>query len=493
MASQCGTTSADSAKMASSRALTDESAEISVASNITGSQLVMASQKSSDQFGQMSVDGNSQTIESTSYFDDGVDFGSTTVRQEPKFVQQLTGLVGGVVSTKTGLISTGVLGASASVTAGDRLVSLSAIGQGVYESVATGNDDEKINKSNTGTNYAITTYDDANNTKASFTLNKNFVLNVNETGDDETVHLELHKLGEPDTKVLIAMVAESDGFRYNVEASKDGETMRYGHSCHHATGSVSAEMYEIDTIFEIDTKFRGVQPANIIDRLLYSLSDADNYTKNELIQSETNGFEAYVNIDVVAGVEDFTNANYFKLNQDIFEAKVLFSTANTSLLLDPHNGKAILTSSSDTDIATITIEPTILNIECERVISKSGNTKIEISSDNITYFATNGVNNSSIGQAADLIHIEANDIELIGNLNFIKVGSTLVTFDGIEDTFVIPHGMSTTPSSFSITFGDAANTNFTQSTRTIDATNITITCGNVPLVGSQTVYWQVFK
>jgi len=75
----------------------------------------------------------------------------------------------------------------------------------------------------------------------------------------------------------------------------------------------------------------------------------------------------------------------------------------------------------------------------------------------------------------------------------IKYGSTLVTFDGSQTVFNLPHGMSTTPTSISITFGDAANDNFVKSVRTITSTNIVLTCDTPPLIGSQTVYWQAYK
>lgn len=94
--------------------------------------------------------------------------------------------------------------------------------------------------------------------------------------------------------------------------------------------------------------------------------------------------------------------------------------------------------------------------------------------------------------------------ELIENFNgggivptpiedILKYGAEEFIIDGIETIFLIPHGMDTVPTSFAVTFGDAANLNFVQSTRTIDATNITFTCNTPPLVGTQTVYWQVFK
>ncbi|SMC54363.1 hypothetical protein [Pedobacter nyackensis] len=75
----------------------------------------------------------------------------------------------------------------------------------------------------------------------------------------------------------------------------------------------------------------------------------------------------------------------------------------------------------------------------------------------------------------------------------IKYGATLVTFDGTATVFNIPHGMGSTPASFSVSFGDAGQLNFVQSVRTLGSTNITFTCTNPPTAGSQTVYWQVFK
>lgn len=90
----------------------------------------------------------------------------------------------------------------------------------------------------------------------------------------------------------------------------------------------------------------------------------------------------------------------------------------------------------------------------------------------------------------------------IGDLDYIqkkyvddktKYGAELITFDGIQTVFMIPHGMASTPTSFSISFGDASNLNFVQSLRTLTSTHIVITCYDAPTIGTQTVYWQAFK
>jgi len=75
----------------------------------------------------------------------------------------------------------------------------------------------------------------------------------------------------------------------------------------------------------------------------------------------------------------------------------------------------------------------------------------------------------------------------------ILYGSTVVVMNGTDMVFTIPHGMGVIPSSLAITFGDASNQNFVQSIRTVDANNITLTCTDAPIAGSQTVYWQVFR
>jgi hypothetical protein len=76
-----------------------------------------------------------------------------------------------------------------------------------------------------------------------------------------------------------------------------------------------------------------------------------------------------------------------------------------------------------------------------------------------------------------------------------KSGQTVVTMDGTQTVFNIPHGMTgiTASSSFALTFEDASNSTFIQSVRTLTATHIVITCNTAPAAGSQTVYWQVFK
>lgn len=88
---------------------------------------------------------------------------------------------------------------------------------------------------------------------------------------------------------------------------------------------------------------------------------------------------------------------------------------------------------------------------------------------------------------------EAGAWVLLSDSNRTKSGATVVTMDGSQTVFNIPHGLGSIPVSFSISFGDASNLNFVQSQRTLTSTNITITCMDAPIAGSQTVYWQVFK
>lgn len=73
----------------------------------------------------------------------------------------------------------------------------------------------------------------------------------------------------------------------------------------------------------------------------------------------------------------------------------------------------------------------------------------------------------------------------------IKFGSTSFTLDGVETTFNIAHGMASMPTSFALTFSDGGNLDFIQSVRTIDNTNIIITC-QTPPNGQITVFWQAF-
>lgn len=75
----------------------------------------------------------------------------------------------------------------------------------------------------------------------------------------------------------------------------------------------------------------------------------------------------------------------------------------------------------------------------------------------------------------------------------ILYGSTVVPLNGTDTIFNIPHGMGSIPKSFGITFSDATNLNFVQSHRDIDNTNIIITCNDAPAMGTQKVFWQVFK
>jgi hypothetical protein len=82
------------------------------------------------------------------------------------------------------------------------------------------------------------------------------------------------------------------------------------------------------------------------------------------------------------------------------------------------------------------------------------------------------------------------EIDVVPNYLY---GAITFEFDGVQDVFEIPHGLGAIPSSISLTFSDGSNIDFIQSSRTIDATNITITCVNPPSGVDMTVYWQVYK
>lgn len=77
--------------------------------------------------------------------------------------------------------------------------------------------------------------------------------------------------------------------------------------------------------------------------------------------------------------------------------------------------------------------------------------------------------------------------------SIMDVGETTFVLDGTTTIFDIPHGLGSIPKSISVTFSDATNLNFTQSIRTRDITKIRFTCTDAPAIGSQTVYWQVYK
>lgn len=113
---------------------------------------------------------------------------------------------------------------------------------------------------------------------------------------------------------------------------------------------------------------------------------------------------------------------------------------------------------------------------------------------NHTEWKKNGVLMAGLRQNGVLFAKEAGSdpLDVLTNTN-IRWGKSTIALNGILTTFNIPHGMSSVPSSFSLTFSDGANTDFIQSNRSIDATNITIECGTAPATGSITVYWQVFK
>lgn len=72
----------------------------------------------------------------------------------------------------------------------------------------------------------------------------------------------------------------------------------------------------------------------------------------------------------------------------------------------------------------------------------------------------------------------------------VNFGNTLVEMDGEQMVFTVPHLLGVVPDFISITFGNAGNLNFVQSQRSVDETNIYLTCDSPPVIGSQTVYWE---
>lgn len=131
------------------------------------------------------------------------------------------------------------------------------------------------------------------------------------------------------------------------------------------------------------------------------------------------------------------------------------------------------------------------------VVVPASNTKANqfMLSDNITDVRWAGVEYTlptTLGNAGSSLVDTVGD-GVLSWKNNMSYGSLEITFDAIETTFNIPHGMSSIPSSFALTFSDGRNTDFIQSDRTVDATNIIITCDTPPGVGTIIVYWQAFK
>lgn len=79
----------------------------------------------------------------------------------------------------------------------------------------------------------------------------------------------------------------------------------------------------------------------------------------------------------------------------------------------------------------------------------------------------------------------------IKNTTEVISDKLLLTFDGIQNIFNIPHELGIVPKSFQLTFSDGSNTDFIESVRSIDSTKITITCTNIPAAGSIIVYYSV--
>lgn len=105
------------------------------------------------------------------------------------------------------------------------------------------------------------------------------------------------------------------------------------------------------------------------------------------------------------------------------------------------------------------------------------------------------INGSAIGSNDELYEFLKTNLFIKGGGGtgegvLVNFGNTLVEMDGEQTVFTVPHLLGVVPDYISITFGNAGNLNFVQSQRSVDITNIYLTCDSPPVMGSQTVYWE---
>lgn len=314
MASSCGTTGADSASITSGKDLTEERSSIEVTSGDSGSFAVMLAQKDADNYAQTGLNGEVQSLETVTSLDDGLgDFGTTTVRQEPKFVQQYTGIVEGSVETKTGLINTGLIGLNNTVTAGGNNTTFL---QTDTDFTVTDNDFIFGNSTFTPTiRFSGTQGSSSGESALSGVL-------IN-SGSLATSYMLSKDIADPDaTAIGLNLFADNDGYLGVFESKREGSNYRYGFSNKNHSGATTADFFEFDKSLGIDTKGIFVNEANISSNVLYDIVSSIEYYKNES-KIESDGFIFRTKVLEVSGVEDYTNANSFKLDQDTFEVKVL--------------------------------------------------------------------------------------------------------------------------------------------------------------------------
>lgn len=157
---------------------------------------------------------------------------------------------------------------------------------------------------------------------------------------------------------------------------------------------------------------------------------------------------------------------------------------------------------SGTANATWEISPTSTGNLSQRYYNIYNNSDYTITVQRVglTTFWVNGVSSTSITiparKSVKLLPSNENRYYIEGTVTAnvdMKRGSTTFTLDGTTKVFNIPHGLAIIPASMALTFSDGSNTQFIQSIRSKDATNITITCNNAPTAGTITVDWQVYR
>jgi len=174
-----------------------------------------------------------------------------------------------------------------------------------------------------------------------------------------------------------------------------------------------------------------------------------------------------------------------------------------------------LYAKSDINITTLTKFNVITQdtIMLKKQISSVDNSSISIASNGdilltnktkITNVVNNGLASTIVEQNStdftatteNTYLYSSNQIEIDAPtiiMSNIKYGATTFTFDGVQSTFIIPHGLGSTPTSMALTFSDGGYVDFISGTRSFNSTNITIDCDSTPSGGSIIVYWQVYK
>lgn len=186
-----------------------------------------------------------------------------------------------------------------------------------------------------------------------------------------SISLTKKKPSFPNITGSLNFVEESDGYIGVFETGYTSNGKTYGHSTHNNMDFKSAEIYEFDPEYGMDTKFIGADAFKIRNTILYDLVDSDNFTRNDIFVDE-NGVSIEVANSVVSGVE---------------------SGAKTKQTMTPLQSELIVTNGTETNTNISTSQSSAVLVE-----NGSNSSGYDIQDDKIEFSSTDGTNTSTKSQ-----------------------------------------------------------------------------------------------